>query len=102
RLPDIIRMAESDVPLPDCLKNRYVDDPFFKIVLANPNDYKNFETSDGLIFLKNRDSRTLCIPDIRIGHRHIREIIISHAHSILAHLGVRKTLHYLRDNVWWK
>ena len=31
-----------------------------------------------------------------------REIIISEAHSILAHLGSAKTLDYLWDYVWWK
>ncbi|KAF8576759.1 hypothetical protein K439DRAFT_1299684, partial [Ramaria rubella] len=99
---DIIQMAESDVPLPDCLKNQYSNDSFFKVVLENPNDYKNFEMSDGLLLLKNGDSCILCIPDLRIGNRHAREIIILHAHSILAHLGTRKMLHYLQDNVWWK
>jgi hypothetical protein len=28
--------------------------------------------------------------------------VISEAHSILAHLGLRKTLDYLRDHFWWK
>ena len=31
-----------------------------------------------------------------------REIIISEAHSMLAHLGAHKTLDYLQDHVWWK
>jgi hypothetical protein len=26
----------------------------------------------------------------------------AHAHYILAHLGSRKTMYYLKDNVWWK
>jgi len=36
-----------------------------------------------------------------IGSRKIWEIIISQAHSILAHLGAQKTIYYLKDNVWW-
>ena len=32
----------------------------------------------------------------------MHEMIISEAHSLLAHLGVNKTLNYLRDHVWWK
>lgn len=34
--------------------------------------------------------------------RTLREIFISEAHSLLAHLGSVKTLSYLRDHVWWK
>ena len=37
-----------------------------------------------------------------INGRNIHEIIISEAHSVLAHLGANKTLNYLRDHVWWK
>ena len=44
----------------------------------------------------------LCIPDILINNRQIREVIISHAHSILVHLGAMKTIGYLREIVWWK
>jgi hypothetical protein len=29
-------------------------------------------------------------------------VVIEHVHSILAHLGAQRTLHYLRENVWWK
>ena len=53
------------------------------------------------MFLRNNQNRTLCIPNIKIDSQNAREIVISHAHSILAHLGPRKTMAYLRDNVWW-
>ncbi|EJC97404.1 ribonuclease H-like protein, partial [Fomitiporia mediterranea MF3/22] len=39
---------------------------------------------------------------ILIHNRNAREIVIEHAHSILAHLGLQKTLSYLREQVWWK
>jgi hypothetical protein len=70
--------------------------------VRNPQNYKNFKVSNGLVFLKDQERRLSCIPDIMIGSRHLREILISHAHSILAHLGPRKTITYLRDNVGWK
>ena len=45
----------------------------------------------------------LCIPSkILINERSVRELVISEAHSMLAHLGANKTLDYLRDHVWWK
>ena len=43
----------------------------------------------------------LCIPDGNIENFSIRETVISHTHSLLAHLGNQKTYHYLRDNTWW-
>lgn len=52
--------------------------------------------------MKEKDKRLLCIPDIVISKRRICEMLISHAHSILAHLGPKKTVTYLRDNVWWR
>jgi hypothetical protein len=44
----------------------------------------------------------LCIPQGLIEGRSAREIVIAHAHSILAHLRASRTLDYLRDHVWWK
>lgn len=44
----------------------------------------------------------MCVPDIMVGNRKAREVVITHAHSILAHLGARKTLWYLRESVWWR
>lgn len=44
----------------------------------------------------------LCIPDCKMDGCSAQEVVISHSHSILAHLGLRQTLVYLRDHVWWK
>ena len=80
----------------------YEEDKFFHNILKQSSEFKNFLVQDGYVYLRDNDRNILCIPDIQIGSRRIREIIISYAHSILAHLGPRKTLFYLRDNVWWK
>lgn len=102
KLMEIIAEAQPGMDVPASLKDRYGEDKFFREVLTAPGNYKNFELVDGLIFLRESERRILCIPDVLIGGRSAREIIISHAHSILAHLGGKKTLFYLRDNVWWK
>ena len=39
---------------------------------------------------------------LSVNGRSIQEIVILHAHSILAHLGSQKTIAHLRDQVWWK
>lgn len=51
--------------------------------------------------MKEKETRLLCIPDIKIGDCRLREVLISHTHSILAHLGSKKMITYLRDNIWW-
>jgi hypothetical protein len=84
------------------VRDKYKEDPFFRVILEKPKEYRNFEYKEGLIYLKDNDTRTLCVPKALIEGRSIREILISEAHSLLAHLGAGKTLDYLRDVVWWK
>jgi len=91
----------AEVNLPSCLRNRYSSDEFFKRIVGNVKEFKNFEFEDGLLSVKSAGKVLLCIPDIAIGGRKIREILIKHAHSLLAHLGSAKTLSYLRESVWW-
>lgn len=57
---------------------------------------------DGLVVLRDDGAERLCIPDVLTDGRSLHEIVISHAHSLLAHLGAYKTLCLLRDHVWWK
>jgi len=84
------------------LQGKYTEDPFFKAILERPKEFRNFESKDRLIYLKEGDRQLLCIPKALIQGRSVREIVISEAHSMLAHLGSSKTLHYLREWVWWK
>jgi len=101
-LTEVLNSGDPTLDIHGRILGRYVEDPFFDLILRNPRDYKNFEVSNGLVFLRDKERRLLCIPDVMVGPRRLREILISHAHSILAHLGPRKTITYLRDNVWWK
>ncbi|KAJ3554430.1 hypothetical protein NP233_g12425 [Leucocoprinus birnbaumii] len=101
-LPDIIALGDPRSDIHESIRNRYSEDSFFDLVLKDPKAYKNFEVGNGLVFMKTSGKRILCIPDVMIGDRRVREMLISHAHSILAHLGPSKTMTYLRDNVWWK
>lgn len=90
--------------LVECLRNQYHRDPFFRDLLrSSPGTFRDFVVEDGLICRLIDDCRRLlCIPNILIGKRAARQIVISHAHSILAHLGHRKTLAYLQNELWWK
>ncbi|KAI0079766.1 hypothetical protein K474DRAFT_1556077, partial [Panus rudis PR-1116 ss-1] len=97
-----ISEAADGIDLEGVLRNRYAEDAFFKVILENPKHYKNFVVRDGLVFIKESGQELLCIPDVRVSGRSVREVVILHAHSLLAHLGTYKTLGLLRDHVWWK
>jgi hypothetical protein len=84
------------------LTGKYINDPFYEKIINKPNEFRNFEVENSLVYLKEKDSKVLCIPKVVIRGRSAREIVISEAHSMLAHLGASKTLDYLRDQVWWK
>ena len=74
----------------------------FQAILDKPNEFRKFEVNNQLIYIKDKDRQVLCVPKVLIQGRSARELVISEAHSMLAHLGARKTLDYLRDNVWWR
>src|ERR1700761_6684453 len=101
-LPGVLTAGDIGIPLPGSLKHRYHEDKFFRNILLSPSEYKDFKAKEGLVFKARDGLEVLCIPDIKIQQRSVREIIIKHAHSLLAHLGYRKTLDFLRQEVWWK
>jgi len=101
-LVDIVSSSAEGIDLIKEISNRYSEDPFFEIILTKPSDFRNFEVKSGLIYLHERENSILCIPKVMVEGRSVREIVISEAHSLLAHLGASKTLDYLRDHVWWK
>ncbi|QRV99116.1 Reverse transcriptase (RNA-dependent DNA polymerase) [Ceratobasidium sp. AG-Ba] len=92
----------TEFELPNGLKGRYQEDESLAYIAKNPDQYRNFELKDDILYMRQDDDLLLCIPDIKVGERSVREIVITHAHSILAHLGTRKTLSWLRTQVWWK
>ncbi|TFK17427.1 hypothetical protein FA15DRAFT_547801, partial [Coprinopsis marcescibilis] len=91
------------INVPEIIRGQYNKCRFFRTVVQNPHQYKNFELDNGLLYMKLEDGwQVLAIPECKFNGRNIRKIIIGEAHMLLAHLGTRKTLDYLRDHVWWK
>ena len=102
-LVNVVNEADYGFDLREIVSGKYQEDSFFKLILDNPRHYKNFSvTPNGQIELVRTEGNLLCIPDIKYEGRSVREIVISEAHSILAHLGARKTVDYIRDSCWWK
>ena len=96
-LLNVVATGCEGVDFPKILQGRYHEDSFFKTILENPKHYKNFVVETGLVYIKMNDRNLLCIPKLYLQGRNIREIVISEAHSLLAHLGANKTLAYLQD-----
>ena len=101
-LPEVILESSAGIDLIKEIKGRYAEDSVFKLVMEHPKSFRNFEVKGDLIYIKIEGKELLCVPKILINGRSIYELIISEAHSILAHLGAIKTLHYIRDYMWWK
>lgn len=98
---DVVSMLRPHIKFPQCLQTLYAHDSFFKKILDSPQSFPTFRLQDGLIILLDHDMESLCVPIGQSDGISVRETIISHAHSLLAHLSGRKTFHYLRNNVWW-
>lgn len=98
----VIQSTEQALDIPASFALHYANDKFFKTVVERPNDYSNFREEGGIIYLNTGDENLICVPEFLHQGRSIREIIIEHAHRILAHLGASKTAQYVRARFWWK
>jgi transposase InsO family protein len=100
------QIALGDLAMDDLcelLRNNYASDSFFASIIKNPTHFRNFEFVDGVIYLHHHARRLLCIPaSVMYKGQSLREILISEAHSLLAHLGPLKTVTYMQDHLWWK
>ena len=87
----------------DVLHRGYKEDNFFKLIIDGPGKYGSFFTErDGILF-HSTDSVSVatCIPDSLFKGRRVRELVITHYHETLGHLGFRKTLTAIRTQAWW-
>ena len=101
-LLDLVSQSLQGLDLLAEFRGRYDSDPTFRPIIDKPGDFRNFEIDEQLIYIKKQGKRVLCIPSILIQGRKAHEIVISEAHSLLAHLGASKTTDYLQDHCWWK
>ncbi|KAL1947388.1 hypothetical protein VTO73DRAFT_14349 [Trametes versicolor] len=80
----------------------YAGDAFFSKIIAAPDQHARFRMEDGLIWHLSRNAQwVLCLPKVYHGQRVLTEIVISHAHDALGHLGYRRTSDYVRRWFWW-
>ncbi|KAG8714544.1 hypothetical protein FRC09_017514 [Ceratobasidium sp. 395] len=86
----------------ETIKGKYESDAFFGTIIRDPSGFPNFMIEEGLIKLNDRGRTLLCIPDVIEKGRSMRERIIEHAHTLLAHMAHKRTYTFLRESVWWK
>ena len=71
------------------LKNNYGKDSFLKLILddSDASHYRNFEECDSYIQLWSKEQTAICILNVMVDGRSMREQLIEQAHLLLAHLG---------------
>jgi hypothetical protein len=100
--PDLRPHLEGDRSILMDIRNGYTGDKLLSKVAEHIGHYKTFETSDGLIYTKNRAGQAvLCVPSVVKNKRRLTEIVIAQAHEVLGHLGPQKTADYIRRFYWW-
>ncbi|KAG6913685.1 hypothetical protein DXG01_005165 [Tephrocybe rancida] len=92
-------MKDDSIDVLDLVSGKYVTDKFFRDILAKPKEHHNFVVEDNAIWLQQKDQHLLYILYVTCGGQTLQELVISEAHSVLAHLGATKTLAYLCDHV---
>jgi hypothetical protein len=80
-------MMNPDISFPSCLKQLYATNPFFSKVAEDLHSYQGFPLHDGLFHLSEQGINVLCIPQGKIDGISVHEMLISHTHSLLAHLS---------------
>jgi hypothetical protein len=101
-LVNVLAEVAEGIDLEAILRDQCAQDPLFKAVVERPKQYRNFEVQDSLVYLRLQERVILCVPKVYVKGRSVREIVITEAYSLLAHLGASKMLAYLQDYVWWK
>jgi Integrase zinc binding domain len=98
---NVVSLMNPHLGFPSCLVPLYSLDTFFVKITSDPTAYASFTMSNGLYFLEEQGTRCLCIPRGAIEEITVRETLISHMHSLIAHLSGWKMFHYLREHAWW-
>jgi hypothetical protein len=84
------------------IRTSYADDEQFGKIIRDLKQYPNYELDEELLYMEEHGRRYLCVPNAKTPDYNVRDLLISHAHSLVAHLGGRKTYAYMRESLWWR
>jgi hypothetical protein len=96
-LSKVISKGEPLIKFPKCLTEGYCHDRLMKQIIYKPEQFCNFSSENGLLVLNENGRKRLCIPDYKLNGRIVWEMVITQAHSLLAHIGYRKPLNILEN-----
>ena len=46
------------------LMGKYINDPFYEKIINKLNEFRNFEVENSLVYLKEKETKALCIPKV--------------------------------------
>ncbi|KAF8752463.1 hypothetical protein RHS01_07674 [Rhizoctonia solani] len=92
----------KELDVNEAIANGYQSDKDYARIVNEPSRFAQFELRDNLLYFTEHGRTYLCVPDTTVGEWHIRTLLISHAHSIVSHLGYKKTYAYMRESLYWK
>ncbi|THG94498.1 hypothetical protein EW026_g6987 [Hermanssonia centrifuga] len=70
---NLLKEQSDGYYVPDAVRGRYKEDPFFATIVKEPRQFKNFELANGLLVLREKGVSRLCIPNVMVNERNIRE-----------------------------
>lgn len=109
--PPAIERVTALTPYPEPViadfRSATASDPLGKKVLANPAAYPAFSVLDGLLFIGGDSGWRLVVPSGRVSSMDdpvptFVELVVGQAHKTVGHLGVEKTLEFVRRSYWWR
>ncbi|QRW20521.1 Transposon Ty3-I Gag-Pol polyprotein [Rhizoctonia solani] len=92
----------KELDMNEAIANGYQSDKEYAKIVNKPLQFAQFELRDNLLYFTEHSRTYLCIPDTTVGEWHIQTLLISHVHSIVSHLGYKKTYAYMRESLYWK
>ncbi|TFK79065.1 hypothetical protein K466DRAFT_506218, partial [Polyporus arcularius HHB13444] len=100
--PNLQQHIAGEFELLRILKQGYRDDAVCRKIVDNPTHHERFRLRDGIVeHLNNRGTWVMCVPESKHGRKRLAQVILEHAHTVMGHLGVKKTNEYVRRWFWW-
>lgn len=86
----------------DAVRKGYEKDSQVGKIFSDINEFPNYGLNNGLLYMHEHGRTYLCVLDTNIGEYNLQTLLVSHAHSLLAHLGNHKTYAYTLLHMWWQ
>jgi hypothetical protein len=93
--PTHITSLVTEIDTIELIRRSYSGDPQFRKIVDNLKEYPNYTLDDDLLYMREHGHNYLCVPNAKTDKYNVRDLLIVHAHSIVAHLGGCKTYAFI-------